>query len=160
MNASETPPPRRRWLWPVLIISLALNLLIVGVFIGAALRANSADRPPGSTRSLIGEPFIRALEPADRRAFVRGMIPDRETLRSNRADLRARLETLLDALSAEDFDRDRVADILADQRTLALRRQVIGEALLLDRLEAMSVDARRAYAERLAEALRRPRRRD
>ena len=157
MSAPDQPSGRRRWLWPVLIVSLALNLLVAGMMLGAAMRADVRDRPPGSARSLIGEPFIRALGPDDRRAFVRGMLHDRDMLRANRADLRARVETLLAALSAEEFDRDAVAGILADQRGLAQRRQDIGEALLLDRLEAMNVDERRAYAKRLDEALR-PRR--
>ncbi len=157
MSAPDQQSGRRRWVWPVLIVSLTLNLLVAGMMLGAAMRADVRDRPPGSARSLIGEPFIRALAPEDRRAFVRSMVRDRDALRTNRAELRARVETLLSALSAEEFDRDAVADILADQRALAQRRQDIGEDLLLDRLEAMTLDERRAYAKRLDEALR-PRR--
>ena len=157
MSAPDQPSGRRRWVWPVLVVSLALNLLVAGMMLGAAMRADVRDRPPGSARSLIGEPFIRALAPEDRHAFVRSMVRDRDALRTNRAELRARVETLLSALSAEEFDRDAVADILADQRALAQRRQDIGEDLLLDRLEAMTLDERRAYAKRLDEALR-PRR--
>ncbi|MXQ06315.1 periplasmic heavy metal sensor [Alphaproteobacteria bacterium GH1-50] len=155
MSAPGMPEkPHRRWMWPLLVVSLALNLLVAGVIIGALMRGDG-ERPPGAARSLIGEPFVRALDEDDRRAFLREMVGNRDRLRANRADLRARLEALLSAIAAEDFDRARVAAILAEQRQLAVRRQDIGETLLLDRLEGMSVEERRGYAERLERAFRR-----
>ena len=154
MTMPSTPtPPRRRWVGPVLILSLALNLLVVGIVVGAFAR--SGDRHSGPARSLIGEPFVRALDRDDRRAFLREMAGNRDSLRANRTDLRARLEALLTTIAADEFDRDAVAMILAEQRQLAVRRQDIGETLLLDRLETMSAGERRAYAERLEQAFRR-----
>ena len=105
----------------------------------------------------MGEPFIRALEQSDRRAIVGAMVRNRDQLRENREALRARVTGLLDALQAEPFDRAAVATILEEQRLLATGRQMIGEEILLDRLEAMSVEERAAYADRLAKALKRVR---
>ena len=157
---SDTPPivPKRRWLWPVVFASLALNLLIVGIVAGAFLSGGGRDgRESGPVRSLMGEPFIRALEPSDRRAIVGAMVRNRDQLRENREALRARVTSLLDALQAEPFDRAAVATILEEQRRLATGRQMIGEEILLDRLEAMSAEERAAYADRLAKALKRVR---
>lgn len=162
---TETPSTqpdqkKRRWLLPTLFVSLALNLLIVGIVVGAVLQGgrDKGGRPDGPARSLLGEPFVRALTSEDRRALGREMLSNRDALRENRADLRDRIERFLETLRQEEFDRDTIAGILNEQRQLAVTRQQLGEDLLLSRLEQMSVAERRAYADRLGENLRRFRR--
>lgn len=156
----DPTPKRRRWLLPTLFVSLALNLLIVGIVVGAVLQGgrDKGGRPDGPTRSLLGEPFVRALTPHDRRALGREMLSNREALSENRANLRNRIERFLEALRQENFDREALAGILNEQRQLAVTRQQLGEDLLLMRLEQMSLSERRAYADRLGENLRRFRR--
>ena len=160
-NEAPQPPQKpRRWLWPVLFLSLALNLLIVGIVVGAVLQGGDRrkDGDLGPARSLMGEPFVRALEPEDRRALGRDILSNRDALRENRSDLRRRVEALLDALRQDTFDRAAVSDLLSEQRQLAVSRQEVGETFLLNRLEAMSAEERRAYADRLAKSLLRFRR--
>ena len=157
---SEETSERRRWVTPLLAVSLVFNMLIVGIVAGFLL-ANSGDRGgrlDGPTRSLVGTPFIRALEPEDRRALALEIRRDDARLRENRSALRARFEALLDALNADPFDPEAVRAILREQRDIALRRQNIGEALLVDQLQKLSPDERAAYADRLARDLRRLRR--
>jgi len=141
----------------LLVASLALNLLIVGAFVGAALRH---DRDDGRERSEVSRemgrtPFIAALDPEDRREIGRRLMRDAGPLRENRAELRERFDRLLAALRADDFDRDTVEALLAEQREAGAQRLEIGEGAILDRLEEMSPDARRAYADRLDRSLRR-----
>lgn len=157
---SEKTSERRRRVTPLLAVSLVFNMLIVGIVAGFLL-ANSGDRGgrlDGPTRSLVGTPFIRALEPEDRRALALEIRRDDARLRENRSALRARFEALLDALNADPFDPEAVRAILREQRDIALRRQNIGEALLVDQLQKLSPDERAAYADRLARDLRRLRR--
>ncbi|MBT8415222.1 MAG: periplasmic heavy metal sensor [Boseongicola sp.] len=157
---SEQSPPKRRWVMPLLAVSLVVNMLIVGIVAGffIANGPGKGDRLEGPARSLVGTPFIRALEPENRRALGREILRDETRLRENRSALRARFEALLAALKADPFDPDAVQSILREQRDIALRRQNIGEALLVDQLAKLSPEERAAYADRLARDLRRLRR--
>ncbi len=161
MTETNSPTERRapRWMTAVLVVSLALNLLIAGAFVGAALRHDRGwdhGRQPGEiSRDLGRTPFVAALEPEDRRAIGRRLMRDAGPLRENRAELRERFDRLLDALRAETFDRATVEALLAEQRAAGARRLEIGEQAILDRLEEMPADARRAYADRLDRSLRR-----
>ena len=158
---SDVQTPRRRWVMPVLAISLICNMLIVGIVAGFALSnkgGKGGERLDGPARSLVGTPFIRALEPQDRRALYQEIRRDEERLRENRSALRARFEALLNALNADPFDAEAVRMILKEQRVIALRRQDIGEALLVEQITSLSPEERAAYAERLARDLRRLRR--
>ena len=154
-HPSPEPRSRSRWLMPLLFISLAINLLIMGVVAGALLQRGDRDgRADGPARSILGAPYIAVLEPEDRRALGREILQDRDRLRTNRENLKRRVESLLEELRKEDFDRVRISQLLAEQRNLAVSRQEVGEALLLDRIEAMNLEDRRAYADRLAKAMR------
>ncbi len=158
---SDKAPSRRRWVTPVLAVSLMCNMLIVGVVAGFVLSNRGGEngaRIDGPARSLVGIPFIRALEPDDRRDLYRKIERDGDRLRENRSALRARFEALLTALTADAFDPNTVQSILEEQREIALRRQSIGEVLLIEQLTQMSATEREKYAERLARDLRRLRR--
>lgn len=154
---SDTLPSKRSWVMPLLAVSLVVNMLIVGIIAGFffANGGGKGDRIDGPTRSLVGTPFIRALEPEDRRALALEIRRDDARLRENRTALRTRFEALLDALNADPFDPEAVRAILREQRDIALRRQNIGEALLVDQLQKLSPEERAAYADRLARDLRR-----
>jgi len=158
---SEQPTPKRRWLKPLLAVSLICNMLIIGIVAGFAI-ANAGgprgERLDGPARSLVGTPFIRALEPENRRGLYQEIRRDEDRLRENRSALRARFEALLTALNAEPFDPEAVQSILQEQREIALRRQNIGEALLVEQLSRLTPKERTAYADRLARDLRKLRR--
>ena len=160
--ASQTPEPKRknRWLRPLLIVSLAINLLVVGIFAGWTFSGGKppGDRIPPSARSVMGEPFLRALPPEQRKILLSEIVERSPNLRQNRAELRQHFEELLAALRAEPFDANEVSRLLEAQRGAALSRQDVGERLLLERLGSMSVEERDAYANRLAKSLRRLRR--
>lgn len=147
----------RRITW-LLFASLALNLLILGAVVGWLLSPDGPRREDRPARSLLGAPFAEALARPDRRALLGQMRTRAGRLEGNRDELRQRFETLLDVLAADQWDRAAVEAVLEAQRSSALERQRIGEELLLDRLDAMSADERRAYAQRLEERVRRWRR--
>lgn len=162
---TQPPPPApkpRRWVMPLLFVSLAANLLILGLVAGAFL---SPDGPRGgredqrAVRGVLGEPFFRALPEGDRRAMIRDILGNREQFRETRDALRDRVASFLDALRAEDFDRAEVERLLGEQRQAAISRQSFGESLLLDRLEAMTASERAAYADALESRLQGLRRR-
>ena len=142
---------------PLLFVSLALNLLVVGAIVGRALSPDAPfkrDRIDGPVRSVIGEPFVRALTREDRKALLSDLRSEAPRIRENRESLRARFQAFLAAVRSDPFDADKVRRLLADQRSVAQGRQELGEVLLLNRLEAMSAEERAAYADRLEKGLR------
>ncbi|MEM9972474.1 MAG: periplasmic heavy metal sensor [Pseudomonadota bacterium] len=159
--SEETSPPRRRWLMPVFLLSLAVNLMIVGIVAGWVLTRGSDGRPDRQMRevsNIVGREFFRALEPEERRALVADVASQRDRVRENRSELRDRIERLLVLIVADPFDTDAVRDLLEEQRASVARRHEFGEELLLSRLAAMTPEQRQAFAENLSKSLRRVRR--
>ena len=150
-------PKKRRWLIPSLVVSLALNLLVVGVVLGALVSGGGkhrGDRDAGPARGFIGEPFLRALPQEDRRALARNFRDNPGSIQETRQALAERVEGFLGALRAEPFDLDVAAGYLSEQRALIVDRQKLGERLLLERFAAMSAEERSAYADRLEKSLK------
>jgi hypothetical protein len=144
------------WLRAGLVLSLALNLAIAGVLLGAALggRPGAAGPPREIARDLGLGPYLRALPDGERRAIGRAVLREREGP-SPRAALRESFAQVLDALRSEPFDAGRVSALLAAQAAAAEQVRQAGQGALVARLEAMTPEARRAYADRLEAALRR-----
>ncbi len=162
MNEDNAPKTlANRWIKPILLVSLALNLLVAGVIFGHTVSPDSRRYHDfdGDARGVIGEPFVRALQAKDRRALIADIVKDRPRIRENRDSLRQRFDAFLTALRADPYDSETVAQLLLEQREAAVGRQEIGEALLLKRLEDMTATDRAAYADRLEESLRKFKRR-
>lgn len=154
---SEQPVPRSspRWLRLLLVVSLAFNLLILGLIGGWAMKWGKHGPHHMSRVEHLGGPMTRALDHDDRRAIGKRM---RAAFRAEPADQSARHETmaaLIGELRKEVFDRDTAEELMAQQRSYLTKRLAIGQSLLLDRLETMTPDARAAYADRLQEGLER-----
>ena len=147
--------PRRRWGRVVLFVSLALNLLVVGVVAGALLGGpRDRDRDP-ALRDLGFGPFVSALSRSDRAALRDGLRREAGALRENRAAMRAQFEDLLGLLRAEPYDHAAVRAHVEGQHARVSERMTLGRQLLLERIEAMEPAQRAAYADALDEALRR-----
>jgi uncharacterized membrane protein len=133
----------------VFVLSLALNLLVVGTLAGAWLRHGPPDRE-FSSRGAIGKVLYRELSRQERRAM-------RERLRESvdRSVLRQmRVGPELDALlRAEPFEPEAVR-VLMDRQARAL---MTGQNAMRDGwieiLSQMSPEGRQAYADRLKAAL-------
>ena len=161
MSAPVSPTATGRWVKIALVVSLALNLLVVGLIAGAMIRHDREERGERdrarveTPRDFVRSPFLGALEPDERRAVGRELMAAEGSIRENRAELRARFERLLEAIRAEPFDRAAVEAVLDEQRAVGARRLEIAEEAVLDRLSAMPPAARAAYADRLDRSLRR-----
>lgn len=147
-----------RWMRWTLIASLALNLAVAGVIVGAAVNRMSGDGPrPPSVRTLDLGAYSAALSPEDRRALraaFRAEWPGLRQMRTSQAETTA---AILAALRADPFDAAAVRARLADQQTRMAEGLNLGQRLLLDRLQAMTPAERAAFADRLEDRLTRPR---
>lgn len=128
-----------------LVISVALNLLVVGIVAGALFHLRDGDGP--RLRGLGPmTPLVVALED-DRRDSVREELRQRGP--SDREALRGQFAAVIDAIRAEPFDSARLRQVLAEQRVAANETQQASETVLIDTIANMGVDERAAYAAKL-----------
>lgn len=164
MAETSSSPKMRPWMRLVLVVSLGLNLAVVGVVAGAFLKDppkrprpdnRVTERLPAELRELGPAPFFYALSPEDRRLILEGTQKRQKDLGASRAQIAARLEEMLRLLRSDPFDEEKMRELLERQRAEAVARANIGEDLLLARFVAMSPEDRAAYADRLDHSLRR-----
>lgn len=154
---------RRRLRW-ALIASLAVNLVFLGLFAGAAYRFAGGPGAPhhgarGPDARNYATPYVRALPEARRRALFDEMRAGTPEMPS-RAARRALYAQVLAALRADPFDPAAVEDVLRAQGDMALRFQTASEGSWLAQVQGMSLQERAAYADRIEEELnRKPRKR-
>lgn len=146
-------PPRDRlpWRW-VLLLSLGLNLLVLGLVAGAALSGRLGDGPPRGLDLATG-PLVRALDGDDRRAIRRALIADPGLRPPSPGELRAGADRVVAALRADPFDPVAFAESLSAIRDRVLHLQDAAQAALVARVASMTPAQRSAYAERVAREL-------
>ncbi|MGD1885146.1 MAG: periplasmic heavy metal sensor [Paracoccaceae bacterium] len=135
-------------------LSLALNLMIVGLVAGFILRGG----PPsgGPVGASYAAPYVKALSREDRRKIFRAVRRDgAERPVSSRRERRARYDEMVVAIRAEPFVPGGVQAILETQRTEGLTVQSRMQAAWLEHLHQMTSADRQAYADRLEETLAR-----
>ncbi len=153
----KRPGGMRPWLKVVLFASLALNVAVAGIVIGAAVKFGPPGGPRPPRQELIVGPYTHALSKEDkvrigkqlRREYTDGQLP-------TRAQRAAEFELVLRTLRAVPYDAAALKEIMMQQLRSGAYRQELGQRLLLERLSGMSDAERAAYADRLEEGLRRP----
>lgn len=100
-------------------------------------------------------PYVAALPAQDRRAIGREVFGQVRADGIGLRELRGSVEAVISGLRAEPFTPEAIASELARQRTALSRVQEVSQEALLARLQAMSGEERRAFADRLEAGLRR-----
>ena len=140
-------PPRRwpRWKGVVLIVSLALNLLVLGIVATAGLRYGFG--PPHLAGQATVVNFARTLPPERKRLIWDATRAERSALRPHWAELRKSRTSVRAALTAEPFDAGRYK--AAHDRLLQAELNVRREAHRLVEMVAMRLtpDERRKFAD-------------
>ncbi len=154
MADAKMPAPRPSRLWRiVLVISLALNLAVLGLVVGAGASGRFGKEPPRSFDLGLG-PVARALDKDERRAIGRTMRQDRALRDFN---LRNRVTDMVSALKAEPFEPDVFRELMAAQASRIAEVQATAQNAFIEQIAAMTPERRRAFADRLAEELSRAR---
>lgn len=151
---------RGGWGRALLFVSLAANLLVVGVIAGAIIRHDRFDGPmdghrPTALQDLGFGLYGRALSPSDRREITRTFQEHGPELIANRKQARDQVKTLLGALRADPFDLTSVRTIAAQQHSMLFERHALGQRILIGRIKAMNGQERAAFADRLERLLHR-----
>jgi uncharacterized membrane protein len=150
--ATQHTARRRRIFKIVLAASLALNLLLLGVFAGAALRHGGKGLPAGPRMHSYAVPYVQALPRADRRAIF-------QEIRKQHGgfDKQARRELYQDMLAglrADPFDPAAVEAVLNTQSEAVQGAQTSSQTAWLAQVLKMSQAERLEYADAVEEALK------
>ncbi len=152
MMTDQTKPakPRKRiWLRVLFGLSLALNLLVVGLVAGAVMRFGATGGAYPASRS-IAALMLRELPHEDRRALRQR---SGDTSAEIRLRQQANVEALAQALRAVPFDPEALDTLL---QGLGAERATFVRAVQdswLERVSRMSDRGRQAYADRLEQAM-------
>lgn len=152
---TEDPKPRSRmWMRVLLGVSLALNLLVIGLVVGTMLRFGGPDGARQPPRS-VGLAMVRALPGEERRALL-GKI--RGEQRAQRGQREAETRLVLEALRADPFDRQALDQVLERQAEDRRDLQLEIQRAWLDRVARMDAGTRFEYADRIEGIMTQPRR--
>ncbi|MEM8580233.1 MAG: periplasmic heavy metal sensor [Pseudomonadota bacterium] len=133
-------------------VSVAMNVLIVGVIVGALFVGGRPMPRAGFDGPF---PMLRALSEEERGAFVRIVRQSRDSRPERPVKSLRRSRELLSLLSAEEFDAAKFDALLSDQSRAAAGRADTARVALTVLLSDMSVAQRQAYAARLEASLQR-----
>lgn len=153
MTQTNPSPTQYRRLRIVLAVSVALNLLVAGLGIGAAFRGGP--NPDQMSRDLGFGPFSEALDMEQRRALRDSLMQKSPQIRGAMQQRRADLAQLLTALRAEPFDAAAMQNALATMRTRLEGQLILGQNALAEVLIAMPTAQRLKFADRLERGQRR-----
>ncbi len=143
------------WGKVLLVVSLALNLLVIGAIGGALLSGGKWRSHHTAGMEGRGGPMVRALSHEDRHAMGDQMRAAMEDAGLSRVSRSQSYDALADALLSEPFDADLVRERMDAVQAPYQQRFKLGRSLLIDRLSAMSLEEREDYARRLKKTLHR-----
>lgn len=139
------PLRSRRWL---LLASLALNVLLVGLIVGAVWRgtreggAGFGPRPGGPGQMFA---YLASLPPERRATIIREGKLARGEVRELRRHVREAQRERIAALTADTFDRDRYAAAQTRLDNAEARLRELLATSLKNAAAAMTPDERRAF---------------
>lgn len=151
---TREPGERRRWPTVLLAVSLAANVLVLGMVAGAHFR-DRADfrRFPPPSRTMVSDaglrPFMDAMPRDVRNRMVAAMRRQADDFAPDRDALAAELRDMLAVLRADPYDSAALETLLTAQHDRVEARIRAGRELLAGQIEAMSAPERRAFADQL-----------
>jgi len=155
--AENTPSRPARWVKPLLVVSLAVNLIVAGLIGGAMLRGGPPEQmhPDRSVSALGLRLYLRALPADQRRQIAKDARARRGEFKLGPKLIRAHMRALAAAVEAEPFDPETLRVVLSAQSASVAGNMAIGQDILIDRIAAMTEAERKEFAA----ALRKPPRR-
>lgn len=136
-----------------LIVSLAINLGVAGLAIGAFLHGGRDGRGD-MVRDLGFGPYDEALRAQDRTMLKAAMRARAGDLQATRVQVAADTTALLAALRTEPFDLNALDAALAAQQAHLGARMKLGSDTMRDFLASLSQEDRFAFADRMEHHLR------
>ncbi|MGB7270252.1 MAG: periplasmic heavy metal sensor [Albidovulum sp.] len=158
MGTSVAPGKISRTLRIILILSLGFNLLIIGLWAGAAMSGHGRAMHRMAMDVGFG-PLTMALSREDRKSMRQAFLRDMPDLDAGKQAAALDFADLVAALKAEPWDSAAAEAALVRQGKRSEARLAQGREVLLRHIAGMSAAERQAFAERIEEALTRHRHR-
>jgi uncharacterized membrane protein len=159
MANEQTPntvkPGRRRWVKPLLIISLAINLAVAGLVVGAVFGDKRHSRNDSAIAGGM-RPYLSALPEAKRPMVRQKLQANRETLKMSRKRMREASQTIRHAIAADPFEAEALKRAFAGQRSLYNGLAEGSHDALVDIIGTMTDAERVAFLDRLKKFRRKP----
>ena len=139
-----------RWLKIAFVASLAVNVIVVGMFAGHAIRDDRTGA--GANRQV---EWIIKLMPEDRRAFAKTEFePLREVLALEQRKQRKHLEEIVDAIRSDPFVPETLSAVLETRRLSSVKRREIVQEQLVTTLAGFSTSERKEFADNIEDQIR------
>jgi uncharacterized membrane protein len=150
MSEAGTPMMRSvrsapRWMQVALLLSLAGNLVIIGLVAGAVWRFRPPPNLAGSvvTPNLLG--YASTLPAQRRKALWDATVEERNHVRPFRREVRATREETVKALTAEPFDREQFKAAQARQASTENRAREAVQDLYVKIADTLTPEERHAF---------------
>jgi hypothetical protein len=128
-------------------VSLTINVLVIAVIVGAV--AGRHGPGGGMPRDPASAVYLRALPSELRNDVVAELDVDAGDLVRNRAALRREVDAALAILRAETFDAEAFRAALTRQRQHLAERGSLADRRFAEAVARLSLEERRAYADRI-----------
>lgn len=155
-DTTQKKPGMKRWIKVIFVLSLAMNLVIVGLVAGAAYRIKRFGPPPHVALEGPGSPVLRALGKEDRREVGRNI---RKSYGKHSASSEfeiAHYQRLADLIAADPVDIEAVREASAGLDDRISQRRLVAREAWMQKLSVMSLEERKAYADRIRAILEDP----
>lgn len=136
----------------LLIGSLAVNLIIAGLVVGAAVGNKRSDTRPPRDGDILGA-YTKALTKQERREIGLNIRDHHRAQGEKLLRPRQMMEQMLAALRADPFDPEAVQALIASQSDQAAERRAVAQGLWLQHVSEMTAAERADYADRIVETL-------
>lgn len=135
---------KRRWLWPLLIISLGLNLLFVGLVAGRIWSHGYGGHAAAPNRIFTGaiEQFMKQLPAAKRRRATEFLERHRASVRPLRKQIREARRAAEAAVLADEYNEEKVAQAFGQLRTIEIGRHQSMHTMMMDLLKDLTLNER------------------
>jgi uncharacterized membrane protein len=145
----------KRWGKPLLVCSLALNLVTVGLIVGAGMRerrfmhglaASRLAAPDGKAAAQLGSlAFVETMKPERRESLLAPVKERWEALKALRREVRAARTEFVKILDSEPFDSDRAKAKATRIIEAENSARSAFHALLIEIARGMTPDERSAF---------------
>ncbi len=147
-------PKKRRWLWPLLVVSLGLNLLFVGLVAGRMwLHGGGKDRRHRIFTGAV-EKLMKDLPQAKRQNAGELLERHRTTVRQIRKKIREQRRITKDAVLTEPYDETKVSEAFARFRELRTGQHQSMHTMMLDLLKGLTLKEREALLNHIRASFR------
>lgn len=138
-----------RWMKLTLIVSLMLNVAVIGMFAGHNMKGDEKAAGGAGNRQV---EWILRLVPEERRDYTKAHFGDiRDQMKSLRTERQEKLDDIVAAVRADPFIPDALAAALEDRRAASTQTRTLVHQRLVILMEEFRPEERAVFAERLEE---------